>query len=245
MLPNHNPFVIAEQFGTLDGAVPRPGRPRARAARRAPRGSSRQALRKNLHQASEYFPQDVVELRALLTGDVELPIVATPGLGARGRAVDARLEPVRRAARRAARAALRLRQPLRARPSRRRAGRLPQPVPPLGRARQAACDGGDDGDRRRDRRGGRAARLVAGPGLRPPAQRRSGQAAAAGRPAIATRLPASARAMLEHLGQARAVGSPETVRASASPASSSAPRPTRSSSRARPTIPPRGAARSS
>jgi luciferase family oxidoreductase group 1 len=40
------------------------------------------ALRKNLHQAAEYFPQDVVELRALLTGDVDLPITATPGLGA-------------------------------------------------------------------------------------------------------------------------------------------------------------------
>jgi luciferase family oxidoreductase group 1 len=40
------------------------------------------ALRKNLHQAAEYFPQDVVELRALLTGDYDLPIAATPGLGA-------------------------------------------------------------------------------------------------------------------------------------------------------------------
>jgi luciferase family oxidoreductase group 1 len=41
------------------------------------------ALRKNLHQAAEYFPQDVVELRALLTGEPGLPITATPGLGAR------------------------------------------------------------------------------------------------------------------------------------------------------------------
>ena len=32
-------------------------------------------------------------------------------------------------------------------------------------------------------------------------------------PVIATRLPISAQAMLEHLGQARAVGSPATVRA--------------------------------
>ncbi|MEM6586418.1 MAG: MsnO8 family LLM class oxidoreductase, partial [Pseudomonadota bacterium] len=29
------------------------------------------------------FPQDVIELRALLTGDVDLPVKATPGLGAR------------------------------------------------------------------------------------------------------------------------------------------------------------------
>jgi luciferase family oxidoreductase group 1 len=41
------------------------------------------ALRKNLHEAAEYFPQDVVELRALLTGDIDLPIHATPGLGAK------------------------------------------------------------------------------------------------------------------------------------------------------------------
>ena len=81
MLPNHNPFVIAEQFGTLDALFPDRvdlglGRAPGAAAIIA------QALRKNLHQASEYFPQDVVELRALLTGDVDLPIVATPGLGA-------------------------------------------------------------------------------------------------------------------------------------------------------------------
>jgi luciferase family oxidoreductase group 1 len=81
MLPNHNPFVIAEQFGTLDGLFPGRidlGLGRAPGAA----GIIGQALRKNLHQASEYFPQDVVELRALLTGDVDLPIVATPGLGA-------------------------------------------------------------------------------------------------------------------------------------------------------------------
>ena len=81
MLPNHNPFVIAEQFGTLDGLFP--GRVDLGLGR-APgaAGIVAQALRKNLHQAAEYFPQDVVELRALLAGDVELPIVATPGLGA-------------------------------------------------------------------------------------------------------------------------------------------------------------------
>jgi luciferase family oxidoreductase group 1 len=81
MLPNHNPFVIAEQFGTLDGLFP--GRVDLGLGR-APgaAGIIGQALRKNLHQASEYFPQDVVELRALLTGDVDLPIVATPGFGA-------------------------------------------------------------------------------------------------------------------------------------------------------------------
>jgi luciferase family oxidoreductase group 1 len=82
MLPNHNPFVIAEQFGTLDALFPGRidlGLGRAPGAA----GILAQALRKNLQQAAEYFPQDVVELRALLTGDVDLPIKATPGHGAK------------------------------------------------------------------------------------------------------------------------------------------------------------------
>lgn len=81
MLPNHNPFVIAEQFGTLDGLFP--GRVDLGLGR-APgaAGVLARALRKDLHRAAEMFPQDVVELRALLTGDVDLPIKATPGLGA-------------------------------------------------------------------------------------------------------------------------------------------------------------------
>ncbi len=81
MLPNHTPFQIAEQFGTLDALFP--GRIDLGLGRAPGAGPELQrALRKNLHQASEYFPQDVVELRALLTGDVDLPIAATPGLGA-------------------------------------------------------------------------------------------------------------------------------------------------------------------
>ncbi len=82
MLPNHNPFVIAEQFGTLDALFPgRVDLGLGRAPGAAP--VIAQALRKDLHRAAEYFPQDVVELRALLTGDVDLPIAATPGLGAK------------------------------------------------------------------------------------------------------------------------------------------------------------------
>lgn len=82
MLPNHNPFVIAEQFGALDALFPgRVDLGLGRAPGSAP--IIGQALRKDLHRASEYFPQDVVELRALLTGDVDLPITATPGLGAK------------------------------------------------------------------------------------------------------------------------------------------------------------------
>ena len=81
MLPNHTPFQIAEQFGTLDALYP--GRVDLGLGRAPGAGPELQrALRKNLHQAAELFPQDVVELRALLTGDLELAIKATPGHGA-------------------------------------------------------------------------------------------------------------------------------------------------------------------
>jgi luciferase family oxidoreductase group 1 len=81
MLPNHNPFVIAEQFGTLDALFP--GRVDLGLGR-APGADGRlgQMLRKDLMRASEFFPQDVVELRALFTGEPELPVRATPGYGA-------------------------------------------------------------------------------------------------------------------------------------------------------------------
>lgn len=81
MLPNHNPFVIAEQFGTLDALYP--GRIDLGLGR-APGADMRiaQALRRDLARVSEYFPQDVVELRALFTGEPELGIRATPGFGA-------------------------------------------------------------------------------------------------------------------------------------------------------------------
>ncbi|MFZ9394564.1 MAG: LLM class flavin-dependent oxidoreductase [Erythrobacter sp.] len=81
MLPNHTPFQIAEQFGTLDALFP--GRIDLGLGRAPGAGPELQrALRKNLHQAAEMFPQDVLELRALITGDLDLPITATPGRGA-------------------------------------------------------------------------------------------------------------------------------------------------------------------
>ncbi|MEO6093710.1 MAG: LLM class flavin-dependent oxidoreductase [Novosphingobium sp.] len=81
MLPNHNPFVIAEQFGTLDALFP--GRIDLGLGR-APGADARIArmLRKELHAASQNFPEDVVELRALFAGDARLPLQATPGAGA-------------------------------------------------------------------------------------------------------------------------------------------------------------------
>ncbi|MEO9670578.1 MAG: LLM class flavin-dependent oxidoreductase [Marinomonas sp.] len=81
MLPNHNPFVIAEQFGTLAALFgPRIDLGLGRAP--GADGRIQQAFRKNLHQAAESFPQDVMELRALFSGEPKLPIAATPGLGA-------------------------------------------------------------------------------------------------------------------------------------------------------------------
>lgn len=81
MLPNHTPFQIAEQFGTLDALFP--GRIDLGLGRAPGAGPELQrALRKDLHHATEMFPQDVMELRALITGDIDLPIKATPGFGA-------------------------------------------------------------------------------------------------------------------------------------------------------------------
>ncbi|AKM08970.1 LLM class flavin-dependent oxidoreductase [Croceicoccus naphthovorans] len=81
MLPNHNPLVIAEQFGTLDALFP--GRIDLGLGR-APGADSRigQMLRKDLHAAAQRFPQDVLELRALFAGDPALPLQASPGAGA-------------------------------------------------------------------------------------------------------------------------------------------------------------------
>ena len=81
MLPNHTPFQIAEQFGTLDALFP--GRIDLGLGRAPGAGPELQrALRKDLHRAAEAFPNDVVELRALITGDIDLPVTATPGRGA-------------------------------------------------------------------------------------------------------------------------------------------------------------------
>jgi luciferase family oxidoreductase group 1 len=81
MLPNHNPLVIAEQFGALDALFP--GRIDLGLGR-APGGDQRivRALRKDVNRASEDFPSDVVELQLQFQGDPRLPLQATPGIGA-------------------------------------------------------------------------------------------------------------------------------------------------------------------
>jgi luciferase family oxidoreductase group 1 len=209
MLPNHNPFVIAEQFGTLDGLFPGRidlGLGRAPGAA----GIIGQALRKNLHQASEYFPQDVVELRALLTGDVELPIVATPGLGAQvalwvlgsslfGAQLAARLglpyafashfapdhlDAALTAYRSQFRPSATLDKPHAMAAMTVIAGETDEQAQLLASSQDQAFVRLRSGD----------------PGKLPPPV-----------PGYRQSLPDSARAMLEHLGQARAVGSPETV----------------------------------
>ena len=81
MLPNHNPLVIAEQFGTLDALFP--GRIDLGLGR-APGADQRiaRALRKDVNRSAEDFPGDVVELQAQFAGDPRLPLQANPGLGA-------------------------------------------------------------------------------------------------------------------------------------------------------------------
>lgn len=80
MLPNHSPLVIAEQFGTLESLYP--GRIDLGLGR-APGTDQRtsRALRVD-PQASEHFPQDVLELQALLGPLQEgQTIQAVPGTG--------------------------------------------------------------------------------------------------------------------------------------------------------------------
>ena len=81
MLPNHSPLVIAEQFGTLESLYP--GRIDLGLGR-AP-GSDMQtarALRRDPMTSADHFPQDVLELQALLgTPAPDQPIRAVPGAG--------------------------------------------------------------------------------------------------------------------------------------------------------------------
>ena len=86
MLPNHNPYVIAEQFGTLDALFP--GRVDLGLGR-APGADGRiaQALRKDLMRAAETFPNDVLELQARFAGDPPMAIPAVPALGRPARSV--------------------------------------------------------------------------------------------------------------------------------------------------------------
>jgi luciferase family oxidoreductase group 1 len=80
MLPNHSPLVIAEQFGTLAALFP--GRVDLGLGR-APGSDQRVAiaLRRNLQSDPNQFPRDVMELQAYFAGDPDLGITAVPGAG--------------------------------------------------------------------------------------------------------------------------------------------------------------------
>ena len=79
MLPNHSPYVIAEQFGMLEELYP--GRIDLGLGR-AP-GTDQQTLGRALRRdprAAENFPQDVQELQAWLSDTSPLPgVTAVPG----------------------------------------------------------------------------------------------------------------------------------------------------------------------
>ncbi len=81
MLPNHAPIVIAEQFGTLEALFP--GRIDLGLGR-APGGDQRvaMALRRTLIGGEDRFPQDVLELQALLApAEPRQAVRAIPGEG--------------------------------------------------------------------------------------------------------------------------------------------------------------------
>jgi luciferase family oxidoreductase group 1 len=83
MLPNHAPLVIAEQFGTLESLFP--GRIDLGLGR-APGTDmlTSRALRRDLGAAADRFPEDVAELRALLSPAAPgQRIRAVPGEGLR------------------------------------------------------------------------------------------------------------------------------------------------------------------
>lgn len=81
MLPNHSPLVIAEQFGTLESLFP--GRIDLGLGR-APGTDMRtaRALRRNTDMTVDTFPQDVIELQALLgPPQPDQRVHAVPGEG--------------------------------------------------------------------------------------------------------------------------------------------------------------------
>lgn len=81
MLPNHAPYIIAEQFGTLASLYP--GRIDLGLGR-APGTDQKtlQALRRTPH-ASDHFPQDVLELQSYFDKEAEnYSIKAVPAAGA-------------------------------------------------------------------------------------------------------------------------------------------------------------------
>ena len=133
MLPNHAPYVIAEQFGTLARLFP--GRIDLGLGR-AP-GTDQLTLRalRRAAEAAENFPAGRARAAGLLRPGRARP--AHPGGAGRrdgGAALDSRVEPFRRDARGRTRPALRLRLAFRAGRARSGARDLPQPLQALRRS---------------------------------------------------------------------------------------------------------------
>src|SRR5258707_13627860 len=81
MLPNHAPLVVAEQFGTLEALYP--GRIDLGLGR-APGGDgyTMRALRRDLRQTGDDFPELLAELRTYLGPEIPCQMVkAIPGQG--------------------------------------------------------------------------------------------------------------------------------------------------------------------
>ncbi|MCD2179936.1 LLM class flavin-dependent oxidoreductase [Rhizobium sp. C1] len=81
MLPNHSPYIIAEQFGTLAALFP--GRVDLGLGR-APGTdmATARALRRDMQAAAERFPDDILELKAWLGSRADgQRVIAVPGMG--------------------------------------------------------------------------------------------------------------------------------------------------------------------
>ncbi len=79
MLPNHSPYIVAEQFGTLEEMYP--GRIGLGRAPGTDRTTLARALRRPVN-AAENFPSDIIELARYLQGESLIPDVqAIPGRG--------------------------------------------------------------------------------------------------------------------------------------------------------------------
>lgn len=81
MLPNHSPYVIAEQFGTLAELYP----DRIDLGLGRAPGTDQQTLGRALRRdprSADNFPNDVLELQGYLAGDPIIPgVTAVPGAG--------------------------------------------------------------------------------------------------------------------------------------------------------------------
>ncbi len=129
MLPNHQPLVVAEQFGTLEAL--HPGRIDlgiGRAPGTDPRTAA--ALRRGTDPlGADDFPEQLTELVSYFHGDG--PVLAVPAVGHEPGRVAARFQRLQRPGRRPARVAVRVRAPLQRAQHDGRAAAVPADLPAL------------------------------------------------------------------------------------------------------------------